>query len=156
MMNTIKERSVTHATFVIERSYPASAARVFAAFADPAKKKRWFAEGEGFDVDEFKMDFRVGGSETTRFHTKDGMALTNNTVFHDIVPDHRIVFAYTMSVADKRISASLVTVEFLPDDPGSRLVFTEQGAFFDGADGPAMREDGWRQLLAALAEELSR
>jgi uncharacterized protein YndB with AHSA1/START domain len=47
MINTIKERSVTHGTFVIERSDPVSAERVFAAFADPARKKRWFAEGEG-------------------------------------------------------------------------------------------------------------
>ena len=30
------ERSVTHATFVVERSYDASPARVFAAFAEPA------------------------------------------------------------------------------------------------------------------------
>ena len=30
------ERSVTHATFVIERTYDATPARVFAAWADPA------------------------------------------------------------------------------------------------------------------------
>ena len=36
------ERSVTHATFVIDRTYDASPARVFGAFADPAAKKRWF------------------------------------------------------------------------------------------------------------------
>ncbi len=36
------ERSVTHATFVVERLYDASPARVFAAWADPAAKRRWF------------------------------------------------------------------------------------------------------------------
>jgi hypothetical protein len=39
----VTERSVTHDTFVVERSYPASPARVFAAWADPAAKARWFA-----------------------------------------------------------------------------------------------------------------
>ncbi len=39
------DRSVTHATFVVERRYDASPARVFAAWADPAAKARWFARG---------------------------------------------------------------------------------------------------------------
>lgn len=36
-------RSVLHATFTLERTYPATPARVFAAWADPAAKARWFA-----------------------------------------------------------------------------------------------------------------
>ena len=39
------DRYVTHATFSLERSYPAPPARVFAAWADPAAKARWFAGG---------------------------------------------------------------------------------------------------------------
>ena len=35
-------RSTQHATFVIERTYAASPARVFNAFADRAAKARWF------------------------------------------------------------------------------------------------------------------
>ena len=42
------ERSVTHATFVIERTYHASPARVFNAFADQAAKARWFAGPDDF------------------------------------------------------------------------------------------------------------
>ncbi len=45
MEKVMEQLSVTHSTFVIERSYPTSPERVFAAFADPAKKRRWFAEG---------------------------------------------------------------------------------------------------------------
>ena len=48
MTNVMEKLSVTHSTFVIERSYPTTPERVFAAFADPAKKRRWLAEGEGF------------------------------------------------------------------------------------------------------------
>jgi uncharacterized protein YndB with AHSA1/START domain len=36
------KRSVTHATFVIERRYDFSPAQVFAAFATPAAEGRWF------------------------------------------------------------------------------------------------------------------
>ena len=151
----MKERFVTHSTFVIERSYPAIPECVFAAFSDPAKKRRWFAEGEGLEVEEFEMDFRVGGSERAHFRSKDGLAFRNNAIYQDILPSRRIVMAYTMSVGDQRISASLATIEFLPEDGRTGLIFTEQGAFFEGADGPQIREEGWRQLFEGLAKELT-
>jgi uncharacterized protein YndB with AHSA1/START domain len=157
----MEEQSVTHSTFVIERSYPVKPERVFAAFANPVRKGRWFVEGEGLEVEEFVMDFRVGGKEHARFRFKEGTpfkgtALTNDTSYQDIVPDRRIVFAYTMTFGDKRISASLATFEFLPTDKGTDLIFTEQAAFFEGADGAPIRQEGWRQLLEELGKELAR
>jgi uncharacterized protein YndB with AHSA1/START domain len=82
----MSERSVMHSTFVIERSYPATPDRVFAAFSDPAQKRRWFAEGEESEIEHFEMDFRVGGSEQARFRTKNGFACRNDTVYLDILP----------------------------------------------------------------------
>jgi uncharacterized protein YndB with AHSA1/START domain len=148
------ERSVTHATFVIERNYPVPPQRVFDAFADPAKKRRWFAEEESL-VEELQMDFRVGGTERKRFHVKAGFVCENNTVYRDIVPNRRIVFAYTMSCGDHCISSSHATVELLADDKGTNLIFTEQAAFFEGADGPKMREHGWGVLFDNLARALA-
>jgi uncharacterized protein YndB with AHSA1/START domain len=152
----MKERSVTHSTFVIERSYPVPPDRVFAAFSDPAQKRRWFAEGTESETDEFEMDFRVGGCERKRFRAKNGLAFTNDTVYLDIVPSRRIVFGYTMAMDNNRISSSQATVEFLPAEKGTDLIFTEQGAFFEGADGPQRREGGWRKLLEQLAGTLAR
>jgi uncharacterized protein YndB with AHSA1/START domain len=150
---------VTHATFTIERNYPTTPERVFAAFADPQKKRRWYAEGEGKKPEIFEMDFRVGGSDRTqsRMGTDTpfpGVSLTNHSTYQDIQPNRRIVFAYTMSVGDLRISASLATVEFIATDKGTDLVFTDQGAFFEGSDGPKMREEGWSHLLDGIAAEV--
>ena len=160
-MRTMEERSVIHSTFVIERSYPATPERVFAAFADPAKKRRWFVEGDGHEVEHYELDFRVGGKERARFRFKDGtplrgIACTNDTSYQDIVPNRRVVLASTMTVGDRCISASLVTVELLRSETGTDLICTHQGAFFEGADGPQMREAGWRKLLDQLATELTR
>jgi uncharacterized protein YndB with AHSA1/START domain len=157
----MQEPSVIHNTFVIERSFPKPPERVFSTFADPTKKRRWFAEGEGHEIELFECDFRVGGTERLRYRFKQGTpfpgaTLTNDVRFQDIVPNRRIVSASTMDLADKRISASLFTFEFLQTDKGTDLIFTHQGTFFEGSDGPQMREAGWRKLFENLATEMAR
>ena len=157
----MEEQSVIHNTFVIERSYPKPPERVFSAFADAAAEAPLVCRRWRHEVEEFEMDFRVGGTERTRYRFKEGtpfegVALTNEGNYQDIVPNRRVVTASTMAFGDKRISASLVTVEFLPTDKGTDLICTHQGAFFEGADGPQIREAGWRDLLEQLAKELTR
>ncbi len=71
------------------------------------------------------------------------------------MPNQRVVTASTMSLGDKRISASLVTIELLPTGLGTDLIFTHQAAFFEGSDGPQMREAGWKHLFDGLAKELA-
>lgn len=156
MQPTQKGRAVVHSTFSVERSYPHPPRRVFAAFSDTRTKRRWFAEGEGWQIDEFTMDFRVGGAETSRFRYQGGASMGNDTVFLDIVPDRRIVLAYTMTLEGKRTSVSLATVEIEPSGDGTQLVYTEQGAFLDGADDPGARRSGCGQLLDKLGEELAK
>jgi uncharacterized protein YndB with AHSA1/START domain len=155
----MESRSVTHCTFVIERTYASTPERVFSAFSDPARKRRWFVEGEKRDLVEFEMDFRVGGREVIRSRFKEGTLFPgaefiNHTTYQDIVPNQRIVLAYTMSMGDRPFSASLATLEFLPAEKGATLIFTDQGAFFEGSDGPKIREEGWRKLLEKLVKEL--
>jgi uncharacterized protein YndB with AHSA1/START domain len=148
------ERSVSHATFTLERTYDAPPAKVFNAFADPAIKRRWFVEGEGWDIEEFTPDFKVGGYERSRFRFRGGAPIRNDTTYHDIVPNERIIMAYTMTIGENRISASLATFEFKPEGGRTKLVFTEQGAFLDGLDKVESREGGWRGLLDALGRAL--
>ena len=157
----MENRSVTHSTFVIERHYAAPPERVFAAFADPAQKRRWFVEDKGMTVEDYALEFRVGGSERARYRFKagspfPGVALASDGIYQDIVPERRIVTAYTMTLGDRRFSASLATFELSPEGSGTDIVFTDQGAYFEGADGPQMRQEGWSQLLGNLAEHLQR
>ncbi len=147
------DRHVLHATFTLQPSYPASPARVFAAWADPAAKARWFA---GPQV-RHELDFRIGGRETAA-RAADGRnpALKFESVYHDIVPDERIVYSSTLSAGDQLATVSLTTVQFRPAAEGTQLVLTEQGTFLDGYEDPSWREEGTSEQLAALAAELTQ
>ena len=59
-----------------------------------------------------------------------------------------------MSVNGARISSSLATFELQPTAEGTRLLFTDQGAFFENSDGPDLRKQGWTVILNSLAAEL--
>jgi len=145
------DHSVLHATFTLERTYPAMPARVFAAWADPAAKARWFA---GADA-EHELDFRVGGRETVQRGGNVGApALTFAAVYQDIVPDERIVYTATLSADNRPATVSLTTVQFRAAGDGAQLVLTEQCAFLDGHEQPRWREQGTSAWLNALAAEL--
>jgi uncharacterized protein YndB with AHSA1/START domain len=147
--------SVTHADFTIERQYDASPAQTFAAFADPELKGRWFAVPESFENRVWELDFRVGGGEVNSGGPAGGSVHTFRSRYHDIVADRRIVFAYDLLVDDRLMSTSLTTVQLFAAEAGTRMLFTEQGAFFDGLDDPAEREHGTGKLLDALGARLT-
>jgi uncharacterized protein YndB with AHSA1/START domain len=146
---------VIHKSFTIERTYPTSAERVFRALSDPEKKRRWFAEGDGFVVDDYSLDFRVGGFERTRFRFREGPPMTTDCVYLDIIKNQRLVFAYSMTVAGEPLSSSLGTMELLPESGSTLLRLTEHTAFVDGNDGSEGRREGSLGLLDALAAELA-
>ncbi|MBX3531208.1 MAG: SRPBCC family protein [Rhizobiaceae bacterium] len=149
------ETSVEHATFTIERDYPFSAAELYRAHVDPAHKRKWFVEGEGWQVFGYEHDIRTGGFERSSFSFKGGPRISNNTVHLDLVENRRIVSAYTMALESITFSASLATLEFLPAAKGAKLVYTEQGAYFGGGDQAHQREEGCRQLFGILHDYLA-
>jgi uncharacterized protein YndB with AHSA1/START domain len=153
---TTKERSVAHSTFSIEKEYAVPLEKVFAAFSDPKKKRRWFADGEEAKVEAYIIEFREGGHEHVSFRSKEGHVFTNETTYQDIVLGQRIVFAYTMSMNGKRISSSQSTVELMPSKRGTQMIYTEQAAFFEGSDGPKIRKQGWSLLFDRLGKELAK
>jgi uncharacterized protein YndB with AHSA1/START domain len=155
--------STTHASFVIERRYSASPQRVFAAWSDPVAKRQWFVEGEGWDIGSYELDFREGGVEKSRFRFAKGQEIFgeetmmgNHTVFNEIVPNERIIFTYSMDRNGLRFSVSLVSVELSAAGAGTRMIFTEHGAYFEGGDNASMREAGWRDLLDKLDRYLNQ
>ncbi|QKT08283.1 SRPBCC domain-containing protein [Gordonia sp. X0973] len=150
----------THATFSLEREYPASVSAVWQAFADPTIKAQWFGSDDFVEV-ERSDDFRVGGvSIDDGRRGADGPLSRFRATYTDIVPNQRLVYTYDMWLDDAHASTSVTTVVFEEIAGGTRLTFTEQGVHLDGVHGPgpdaaAGREEGTRGLLENIARVLA-
>jgi uncharacterized protein YndB with AHSA1/START domain len=153
---------LAHGVFTVERRYDASPQRVFQAYSDPAAFRRWFVEAPGATVYDWAHEFRVGGhgGGRYRFGGPESPVGFNDTRFLDIVENQRIILSYVMGREiggeRRRESASLATIELAPDGGGTRLTYTEQGAYF-GEDGGAhipLREHGCAEMLLNLGREL--
>ena len=141
---------VTHSTFTLERRYPAPVHRVFAAWATPAARKRWMAQGA-----EHSQDFVVGGLETVKGLDGEGRPLTYEARYAEIVTNERILTTSTLHTGDQLSTVSATSVEFYPDGEGTRVVLTEHGIYLPGQERPEWREQGTAQQLDTLAAEFA-
>ncbi|WP_442602422.1 SRPBCC family protein [Paenibacillus sp. KN14-4R] len=143
----MNERFIKHATFVVERTYAASPERVYQAWSDPIAKSKWFSKPDIFD-------FQVGGREYSSGGPPEGPIFTFNASYQELVPEQRIVYTYTLDSNGTRISVSITSVELIKVEGGTKLIFTEQGSYFDGHDTPEEREHGTNIMLDTLGKVL--
>ena len=148
--------SVTHGTFTVEREYPHSVERVYAAWTTAEAKRGWFAQEEGFlaQINEYTLDYRVGGVERLAAQTASGKPIVIETTFQDIVPNERLVATYEVLLDGRKLSVSLFSVQLYATDSGTRLVTTEHGAFLDDLDTNEQRQHGVESDLEQLAQYL--
>jgi uncharacterized protein YndB with AHSA1/START domain len=155
-MSSTIERSQTHATFVLERTYPVPLEAVWHALSDSAARDQWFGGGPGFDPREKSHEFRVGGRANEEGQWHGGPRSRFQSTYTDIVEHRRIVFTYDMWVDERHMSTSVTTIVLEADARGTQLTYTEQGVHFDGLDTVEGREAGTRGLLDNLGAFLAR
>jgi uncharacterized protein YndB with AHSA1/START domain len=160
--------TLTHSTFTVEREIRATRSQTFSAFSNPDVKAQWFGGPAGvWRRVSAAMDFREGGHEHSEGQFGDGGPRTRfDATYCEILPDERIVYAYEMRIDGVRLSVSLATIELFSTDAGTRIVITEQGAFYrhqhydaprePGADqdDATQRKQGTESLLGAIARVL--
>lgn len=138
-----------HTSFVLDRTFAASPAEVFHAWADPDAKRAW-SDCHADHTTHYSLDFRIMGRESHRVDDPVRGVQLIEKVFFDIVPARRIVFAYDISLNERRLSVSLVTVEFEAARQGTKMLYSEQLAYLDGHQDLSQRIHGTAEALDRL------
>jgi uncharacterized protein YndB with AHSA1/START domain len=144
---------VVHETVVLERTYKASPARVFAAWESLEARLRWSKPSAGTGLVYDAHDFRVGGKDIVRCGPADDMRFHAEVYYLDIVPAARLIFSERISEAGKPMATSMITVEFNTEGQDTHQVVTMQVAALDGSDMVEGYKEGWGPTLDNLANE---
>jgi uncharacterized protein YndB with AHSA1/START domain len=154
------DSKIKHAIFTIERTFKAPPKRVYAAWSTPEGKAAWFSGPAGECVEEIReFNFREGGTDRLRGRWNSGRISDYRATYWEIIPEKRIVYAYEMFMNDRiRMSVSLATITFAPAGTGTKMSFTEQGAFLEpfdpDGDDAASREHGTNWLVDKMTAYL--
>lgn len=148
--------ATTHHTITVNRAFQATRAVVFAAWRDPAALQRWYVPGDAHWTSKIVAhDFRVGGSKRISFGPRDEVPYTEDCRYEDIVDGQRLCFSMTIARAARRLTTSMVTVQFLNAGARVHVIVTDQLVILDGGDTAEDRERGWGETLDKLVRLLS-
>jgi uncharacterized protein YndB with AHSA1/START domain len=147
--------TLAHATLVMERTYHAAPARVFAAWESVEARLRWSAPTDATKIVYDQSQFRVGGVDVSRCLEVGKPDFIATVHYLDLTRDKRIVFAETVEHGGKRMSAALISVELSLKGADTHLLLTMQIASFDGAGMEAGYQEGWTAALDNLSKEFS-
>lgn len=119
--------SAPHPPLVLEvrRTFAAARERVFDAWTTAAAVKRWLAP-ENANVEDARVDFRVGGGYDIRMRGNDGQLHHVAGEYREIDRPKRLVFSWAWQ-SKTGGSSSLVTVEFLEHGAATEVVLTHTG-----------------------------
>jgi uncharacterized protein YndB with AHSA1/START domain/predicted enzyme related to lactoylglutathione lyase len=151
---------------VITREFDAPRERVFAAFTEPERLKRWWGPN-GFTTPVARIDPRPGGIFHACMRSPDGQDFWSRGVYRDIVAPERIVSTDTFADADGNVvdpthygmsatwpREAVVTLTFA--DRGGKTTFTLHHSVPGAAAAERdMCRQGWSESLDRLAASLA-
>ena len=130
--------------FTITRTIKAPLSRVWKAWTDESQLRQWWGP-KGFDNLDVKLNLRVGGTMHYGLRSPDGVVFYGRFVFHEIVPQQRLVFVVSFAAKDGRAVRNpwdsdwplqlLTTIEFA--DLGGRTEVTVHWIPVNASDAEA-------------------
>ena len=141
-------QSAVKPSLTLKRRFKAPPAKIFAAWTDPEKMKRWMGPGEIVTL-KAESDPRVGGRYRILMRSPNGEDHDVSGVYREVVADVKLVFTWAWKGAPPdEPHESLVTVLFKPDGDGTMLTLTHE-KLFDEASRQG-HEHGWIGALDKL------
>ncbi|MGI9306790.1 MAG: SRPBCC family protein [Gammaproteobacteria bacterium] len=134
------------------RIYDAPCERVFAAWTDKERLRRWFAP-RGFTIEEYSGEGRPGAAWRVCFRSRQGGEYRSSGVCKEIAAPERVVYTHSWEDEnDARSPETTVTVRF--SELAGRTLLEFHQAVFPDAESRDRHEEGWCTCLERLAEHL--
>lgn len=137
--------TITKPSLTIKRRLKAPPAKVFAAWTDPEKVKRWMGPGEVKALSA-ECDARTGGRYRWIMQSPAGEVHDVSGVYREVIPNEKLVFTWAWKSTPEH--DSLVTVLLKPDGDGTLLTLIHE-QFFD-EDARDRHQHGWTGSLDKL------
>ena len=145
-----------HEALRMERRFDASPEAVFDAWTNPEVLRRWWAAAPGWETPAAEVDLRAGGRY--RLTMRDPEAGAEHTVGGEYVevrrPD-RLTYTWAWEPepgGPDMGPPSRVTVDFVADGDGTRVVLTHRG--LATVESRARHEHGWNACFDNLAQRV--
>lgn len=135
-------QTATKPGLTLKRRFKAPPAKVFAAFVDPEKVKRWMGPGEVKAVSA-ECDARPGGRYRWIMRNPAGEEHNVGGVYREVVPNEKLVFTWAWKDTPER--ETLVTVLLNPDGDGTLLTLSHEQ--FADEDIRDRHQGGWNGAL---------
>jgi uncharacterized protein YndB with AHSA1/START domain len=132
-------------TVRVKHRFTTSPERVFDAWLDPEKARRFLCATATGQMVRAETDPRVGGRFTFT-DRRDGVDVIHTGEYLEIDRPRRLVF--TLAVPTYSSVLTQVTIEIVPLDSGCELTLTHEGVLPEYAEGGV---EGWSRILAGLA-----
>ena len=137
-------------SLALKRRLNAPPQKVFTAWTDPEKVKRWMGPGEIKAV-LAETDPRVGGRYHWVMKNPAGELHDVSGVYREVIPNEKLVFTWAWKSTPERVS--LVTVTFKSDGGGTLMTLLHE-QFFD-EDARDRHNQGWEGALTKMERYLA-
>jgi uncharacterized protein YndB with AHSA1/START domain len=142
--------TTTKPSLTVNRRFKAPPAKVFAAWTDPEKMKRWMGP-PGVEGLRCEIDARVGGRYRLVMKSPDGEEHDVSGIYREVVPNEKLSFTWAWKSTPER--ESLVTLTLKPDGEGTMLTLLHE-QFLDETARDHHRQ-GWMGSLDKLENFLA-
>lgn len=139
---------------VLERTVAVPRERVWSAWTEPERVKRWFAPSP-WTIPECEIDLRPGGVFRCVMRSPEGKEYPNVGCWLEVVPQERLVWTDALLPGFRPSPSPLFTavVELEADGGGTRYRVTALHA--DGATRRRHEEVGFRSAWGAALDQLA-
>jgi len=145
----------------IKRLIKAPRERVFEAWTDPEKLKKWFGPDENFAVPSTKLDLCVGGKYRIQMKNPDGEFHTAVGTYREIKPPERLIFTWAWEkdgsesdFGEVEPTEMLIALEFRARGKETELVLTQTQ--FASVESRDRHEHGWNGCFDQLEKFFSK